>query len=89
MQLIESEAGMLAPAQLGPALIGVLPFVERRQQCVQNTVIALEYLIEEHNVGLRNFACGLHDRFARMQRGDGFAIRSRSSKRSSFKFLIV
>ena len=59
---------------IGPAFIGVFPLVERRQQCIQNTVIAFENLIQKHNVSLWNLARGLHDRFTRMQCGDRFAV---------------
>ena len=56
------------------ALIGVLALVERSQERVEHAVIALEDLVEQHNVRLRDLAGGLHDRLAVMQQGHGLSV---------------
>ena len=55
-------------------LIGVLALVERSQERVEHAVIALEYLVEQHDVCLRDLAGGLHDRLAVMQQGHGLSV---------------
>ena len=55
-------------------LIGVLALVERSQERVEHAVIALEDLVEQHDVRLRDLAGGLHDRLAVMQQGHGLSV---------------
>jgi len=56
------------------AFIGVLALVERSQERVEHAVIALEDLVEQHDVRLRDLAGGLHDRLAVMQQGHGLSV---------------
>ena len=56
------------------AFIGVLALVERSQERVEHAVIALEYLVEQHDVRLWDLAGGLHDRLAAMQQGHGLSV---------------
>ena len=55
-------------------LIGVLALVERSQERVEHAVIALEDLVEQHDVRLRDLAGGLHDRLAVMQQGHSLSV---------------
>ena len=56
------------------AFIGVLTLIERCEEGVQDAVIALEDLVEQHNVRLRDLAGGLYDRLAAMQQGHGLSV---------------
>ena len=49
------------------ALVGVLPLVQRGEKGVEHSVIALENLIQENNVRLRDLAGGVYLRTAGMQ----------------------
>lgn len=55
-------------------LVGVLAFIERCEERVQDTVIALEYLIQQHNVRLGDLAYCLDDWFAWTQQRYRFAV---------------
>ena len=56
------------------AFIGVLALVERSQERVEHAVIALEYLVEQHDVRLRDLAGRLYDRLAVMQQGHSLSV---------------
>ena len=56
------------------AFIGVLALVERSQERVEHAVIALEYLVEQHDVRLRDLAGRLYDRLTAMQQGHGLSV---------------
>ena len=55
-------------------LIGVLAFIERCEEGVQDTVITLEYLIQQHNVRLWDLARRLNNGFAWTQQRHRFAV---------------
>ena len=56
------------------ALIGILSLIERGQKRVEHAVIALEDLVEQHDVRLRDLAGRLYDRLAAMQQGHGLSV---------------
>ena len=56
------------------ALVGVLTLIERREKRVQDTVVALEYLIQQHNVRLGDLAYCLDNWFAWTQQRYRFAV---------------
>ena len=56
------------------ALVGVLALIERREERVQDTVVALEYLIQQHNVRLGDLAYCLDNWFAWTQQRYRFAV---------------
>jgi hypothetical protein len=56
------------------ALIGVLALVQGGEQRVENTVVALENFIQEHNIGLGNLTGGLYHRLPLVQGSYGGAV---------------
>ena len=56
------------------ALIGILSLIERGQKRVEHAVIALEDLVEQHDVRLRDLAGRLYDRLAAMQQGHSLPV---------------
>ena len=56
------------------ALIGILSLIERGQKRVEHAVIALEDLVEQHDVRLRDLAGRLYDRLAVMQQGHSLPV---------------
>ena len=67
-------------------LVGVLTLIKRREKRVQDTVVALEYLIQQHNVRLRDLARRLDNRFAWTQQRHRFAV-GRQLVRSQIKHI--
>ena len=56
------------------ALVGILSLIERGQKRVEHAVIALEDLVEQHDVRLRDLAGRLYDWLAAMQQGHSLPV---------------
>ena len=56
------------------SFVSIAPLIEGSQQRIENAVVCLENLIEEHNVRLRDFPRRLYRRLAGMERSESGAI---------------